>query len=76
MFDLQMRGDIELHDDGTFSTHGTAFVCETLSEFIEGWENETGRVGKEYTLAELNDALKECGIEPLYEHEIIIRRAV
>lgn len=75
MFDLQMRGDIELHDDGT-SKGGVAFAGETLSDFIEQWENDTGRVGREYTLAELNDALKECGIEPPYEHEIIIRRAV
>lgn len=75
MFNLQMRGDIELHDDGS-STGGVAFKGETLADFIEQWENDTGRVGKEYTLAELNDALKECGIEPPYEHEIIIRRFV
>lgn len=47
MFDLQMRGDVELHDNGTRG--GVAFKGE---------------------------ALKECGIEPLYEHEIVIRRAV
>lgn len=75
MYSFQMRGDIELHDDGT-ETGGVAFKGETLVDFIEEWENNTGRVGKEYTLAELNDALKECGIEPPYEHEIIIRRAV
>lgn len=75
MFNLQMRGDIELHDDSS-STGGVAFKGETLADFIEEWENETGRVGKEYTLAELSDALKECGIEPPYEHEIIIRRAI
>ena len=74
MFDLQMRGDVELHNDGTRG--GVAFKGETLADFIEMWEQETGRVGKEYTLAELNDALKECGIEPPYEHEIVIRRAV
>lgn len=75
MFNLQMRGDIELHDNSA-ETGGVAFNGETLVDFIEMWENETGRVGKEYTLAELNDALKECGIEPPYEHEIIIRRAL
>lgn len=72
MFDLQVRGDVELHDNGG----GVAFKCETLEDFIELLEQETGRVGKEYTLAELNDALKECGIEPLHEHEIVIRRAL
>ena len=75
MFNLQMRGDIELHDDGS-GKGGIAFKGETLADFIEQWENETGRVGEEYTLAELNDALKECGIEPPYEHEITIRRFV
>lgn len=75
MFNLQMKGDIELHDDST-GVGGVAFKGETLADFIEQWENDTGRVGKEYTLAELNDALKKCGIEPPYEHEIIIRRAV
>ena len=55
---------------------GVAFEGETLADFIEMLEQETGRVGKEYTLAELNNALKECGIEPLYEHEIVIRRAL
>ena len=74
MFDLQMRGDVELHD-GT-ERGGVAFKGETLADFIEMLEQETGRVCKEYTLAELNTALKECGIEPLYEHEIVIRRAV
>lgn len=74
-FNLQMRGDIELHDDST-GKGGVAFKGETLADFIELWEQETGRVGKEYTLAELNDALKECGIEPPYEHEMIVRRAV
>ncbi len=73
MFDLQMRGDVELHD-GTRG--GVAFKGETLADFIEMLEQETGRVGKEYTLAELNEALKKCGIEPLREHEIVIRRAV
>ena len=73
MFDLQMRGDVELHD-GT--SGGVAFKGETLTDFIELLEQETGRVGKEYTLAELNDALKACGIEPLHEHEIVIRRAL
>ena len=72
MFDLQMRGDVELHDNGM----GVAFKGETLADFIELLEQETGRVGKEYTLAELNNALKECGIKPLHEHEIVIRRAV
>ena len=48
MFDLQMRGDIELHDDDT-SKGGVAFAGETLSDFIEQWENDTGRVGREYT---------------------------
>ena len=75
MFDLQTRGDVELHDDGT-ERGGVAFEGETLADFIEMFEQETGRVGKEYTLAELNEALKECGIKPLYEHEIVIRRAV
>ena len=75
MFDLQMRGDVELHDNGT-ERGGVAFKGETLADFIEMLEQETGRVGKEYTLAELNSALKECGIEPLHEHEIVIRRAV
>lgn len=74
-FNLQMRGDIELHDDST-GKGGVAFKGETLADFITLWEQETGRVGKEYTLAELNDALKECGIEPPYEHEMIVRRAV
>lgn len=72
MFDLQVRGDVELHD----GTGGVAFEGETLADFIELLEQETGQVGKEYTLAELNNALKECGIEPLHEHEIVIRRAV
>lgn len=72
MFDLQMRGDVELHD----GKGGVVFKGETLADFIEMLEQETGRVGKEYTLAELNDALKACGIEPLHEHEIVIRRAV
>lgn len=72
MFDLQMRGDVELHD----GKGGVMFKGETLADFIEMLEQETGRVGKEYTLAELNDALKACGIEPLHEHEIVIRRAV
>ena len=72
MFDLQMRGDVELHD----GKGGVVFKGETLADFIEMLEQETGRVGKEYTLAELNDALKVCGIEPLHEHEIVIRRAV
>lgn len=73
-FNLQVCGDIELHD-GT-GKGGVAFKGETLADFIELWEQETGRAGKEYTLAELNVALKECGIEPLCEHEIVIRRAV
>lgn len=73
MFDLQMRGDVKLHDNGT---GGVAFEGETLADFIEMLEQETGQVGKEYTLAELDNALKERGIEPLYEHEIVIRRAV
>ena len=72
MFDLQMRGDVELHE----GKGGVVFKGETLADFIEMLEQETGRVGKEYTLAELNDALKACGIEPLHEHEIVIRRAV
>lgn len=72
MFDLQMRGDVELHD----GKGGVVFKGETLADFIEMLEQETGRVGKEYTLAELNDALKACGIEPLHEHEIVIRRAL
>ena len=72
MFNLQMRGDVELHN----GRGGVAFEGETLADFIEMLEQETGRVGKEYTLEELNNALKECGIEPLYEHEIVIRRAV
>lgn len=72
MFNLQMRGDVELHD----GKGGVVFKGETLADFIEMLEQETGRVGKEYTLAELNDALKACGIEPLHEHEIVIRRAV
>lgn len=72
MFDLQMRGDVELHD----GKGGVAFKGETLTDFIEMLEQETGRVGKEYTLAELNDALKACGIEPLHEQEIVIRRAL
>ena len=71
---IKIRGDVELHDDGT-GVGGVAFDGETLVDFIEQWENDTNRVGKEYTLAELNDALKECGIEPLYEHEIIIERS-
>lgn len=73
MFNLQMRGDIELHDEGK---GGVAFEGETLADFIELLEQETGQVGKEYTLSELNAVLIECGIEPLYEHEIIIRRAL
>lgn len=73
MFSLQMIGDVELHDNGR---GGVAFKGETLADFIEMLEQETGRVGKEYTLTELNNALKECGIEPLHEHEIVIRRAV
>ena len=76
MFDLQVRGDVELHDNGNNGKGGVAFDGETLADFIEMLEQETGRVGKEYTLAELNTALKECGIEPLYEHEIVITRAV
>lgn len=72
MFDLQMRGDVELHD----GRGGVAFEGETLADFIEMLEQETGQVSKDYTLAELNNALKKCGIEPLYEHEIVIRRAV
>ena len=75
MFDLQVRGDVELHD-GRGGRGGVAFEGETLADFIEMWEQETGQVGKEYTLTELNNALKECGIEPLHEHEIVIRRAV
>lgn len=72
MFDLQVRGDVELHN----GRGGVAFKGETLADFIEMLEQETGCVGKEYTLEELNDALKECGIEPLHEHEIVIRRAL
>lgn len=77
MFNLQVRGDIELHDGELHDGRGgVAFEGETLADFIEMLEQETGRVGKEYTLAELNSALKECGIEPLHEHEIVIRRAL
>lgn len=72
MFNLQVRGDVELHD----GRGGVAFDGETLADFIELLEQETGRVGKEYTLTELNDALKEYGIKPLHEHEIVIRRTV
>lgn len=75
MYSFQMRGDIELHDDGS-GKGGVAFRGETLADFMLLWEQETGSFGKEHTLAEINDALKECGIEPLYEHEITIRRFI
>lgn len=70
MYKLQMR-DIPLSDDGT-GKGGVAYRGETLADFISAIENQKG-VRSEYTLAELNDMLKECGIEPPYEHEIIIR---
>lgn len=70
MFRLQVR-DIILRDDGT-EKGGVAYKGETLADFIEQLENQKGTTG-EYTLAEINEMLKECGIEPPCEHEIIIR---
>lgn len=50
--------NVILEDDGS-STGGTAFVGETVRDFIRSVDKEF------YSLEQLNDALKECGIKPV-----------
>lgn len=64
--------DINLVDDAT-ATGGKANSDETLAQFIVSVSDEKhNKYG--ITLADLNKELKECGIEPITEDQIVIKR--
>ena len=51
--------DIELDDDET-ATGGIAFAGETVRDFLD-----ESKLAKDEPISALDEALKECGIEPL-----------
>lgn len=56
---------LELHDDVN-STGGKAFCDECLNDFMESVEIPYGT-----SLKKVNEALKECGMEPFTEEEVL-----
>lgn len=59
--------DINLVDDAS-SKGGKANANETLAEFLGEVEPES------YSLKDINNELKACGIEPISLDQIIIKR--
>lgn len=59
--------DINLVDDAS-SKGGKANANETLAEFLGEAEPES------YSLKDINNELKACGIEPINLDQIIIKR--
>ena len=61
----KIASKLELRDDET-PTGGKAFCDEHLDEFMESVSIPYGT-----SLTKINEALKECGIEPFTEEEVI-----
>lgn len=59
--------DIMLVDDAS-SVGGKSNSNETLAEFLAEAEHDG------YSMAEINEELKECGIEPITLDQIIIKK--